>query len=425
MLHPLLLEDSTTGSSSSSSGDSNEIRERNIGYILSVSNFLLSTDVRDTASSSRTYIRRDDRAESHDRLVADYFSENPKYNARMFRERFRMNRELFLKIVRDMENDNDYFRTRFDARHKTSFSSLQKCTSAIRQLGYGNVPDSLDEYLNMSDRTSRESLQEFCEGVIRLYGKEYLRRPTAHDITILYNHHATRHGFPGMLGSVDCTHWAWRNCPMAWRGQFMRGDHNCPTLILEAATSQDTWFWHAYFGMSGSNNDLNVLNQSPLFNNLSNGTAPIVPFTINGNEYKYGYYLVDGIYPRWSVFVKTIPHATGDKRKRFSGAQEAARKDVERAFGILKSRWGIVRLPARAWEENKIRKVMYACIILHNMILKDDGLALCPDYVPDPPAVVQDLEDVRMEIRDSGVHKNLLMDLVDYIEQAYIPRLDD
>ncbi|KAK1419600.1 hypothetical protein QVD17_28805 [Tagetes erecta] len=102
-----------------------------------------------------------------------------------------------------LENDNDYFRTRFDARHKTSFSSLQKCTSAIRQLGYGNVPDSLDEYLNMSDRTSRESLQEFCEGVIRLYGKEYLRRPTAHDVTILYNHHATRHGFPGMLGSVD------------------------------------------------------------------------------------------------------------------------------------------------------------------------------------------------------------------------------
>ncbi|KAK1413609.1 hypothetical protein QVD17_35385 [Tagetes erecta] len=116
---------------------------------------------------------------------------------------------------------------------------------------------------------------------------------------------------------------------------------------------------------------------------------------------------------------------TRDKRKRFSGAQEAARKDVERAFGILKSRWGIVRLPARAWEENKIRKVMYACIILHNMILKDDGLALCPDYVPDPPAVVQDLEDVRMEIRDSGVHENLQMDLVDYIEQAYIPRLDD
>ena len=212
---------------------------------------------------------------------------------------------------------------------------------------------------------------------------------------------------------------------MAWRGQFMRGDHPCPTLILEAVASQDTWIWHAYFGMSGANNDLNVLNASPLFNNLTNGTAPSVPFTINGSEYQYGYYLVDGIYPKWAVFVKGIPHPTGAKRIRFTKAQESARKDVERAFGILKARWGIFRLPARAWEENKIRKVMYACIILHNMILKDDGLALCPDYIPDPPVEVQDLENAMEEIRDLDTHENLQMDLVDHIEHAYILRLDD
>ena len=200
MLNPLTIEDSTTGSSSSSSDDSVESRQRKFTYLVSVANVVLDTDVRDTASSSRTYIHRDDRGASHDRLVADYFSENPKFNERMFKDRFRMRRELFLKIVADMENDNDYFKTRYDARQKRGFSGLQKCTSAIRQLAYGTVPDSLDEYLNMSERTSRESLQEFSEGIIRLYGKEYLRRPTKNDVQILYNHHAERHGFPGMLG---------------------------------------------------------------------------------------------------------------------------------------------------------------------------------------------------------------------------------
>ena len=44
--------------------------------------------------------------------------------------------------------------------------------------------------------------------------------------------HESKHGFPGMLGSLDCTHWSWRNCPTEWRGQYMRGDHEHPTIML-------------------------------------------------------------------------------------------------------------------------------------------------------------------------------------------------
>ncbi|GKA85851.1 ALP1-like protein [Tanacetum coccineum] len=38
-----------------------------------------------------------------------------------------------------------------------------KCTSAIRQLTYGTVPDALDEYLQMGHATSRQSLEHFCK----------------------------------------------------------------------------------------------------------------------------------------------------------------------------------------------------------------------------------------------------------------------
>lgn len=92
-------------------------------------------------------------------------------------------------------------------------------------------------------------------------------------------------------------HWNWKNCPVAWQGQYTRGDQGCPTMMLEAVASQDLWIWHAYFGVAGFNNDINVLNQSPLFNDLLQGYALECNFTVNGTPYTKGYYLADGIYP--------------------------------------------------------------------------------------------------------------------------------
>jgi hypothetical protein len=79
------------------------------------------------------------------------------------------------------------------------------------------------------------------------------------------------------------------------------------------------------------------------------------------------------IYPNWSTFVKIIPRPLGAKRKYFASKQEPARKDVERAFGVLQSRFAIVRGPIRYWDEETLANIMKACIIMHNMIIVDEG----------------------------------------------------
>ena len=89
--------------------------------------------------------------------------------------------------------------------------------------------------------------------------------------------------------------------------------------------------------IAGSNNDPNVLNNSPLFFDALKGEAPQVQFSVNGNKYSTGYYLADGIYPEWAAFMKTIPAPQTEKHKLFAKYQEGARKDVERAFGVLQS----------------------------------------------------------------------------------------
>jgi hypothetical protein len=36
-------------------------------------------------------------------------------------------------------------------------------------------------------------------------------------------------------------------------------------MILEAVATYDLWILHAFFGMPGTNNDVNVLHRSPVF----------------------------------------------------------------------------------------------------------------------------------------------------------------
>jgi hypothetical protein len=125
--------------------------------------------------------------------------------------------------------------------------------------------------------------------------------------------------------------------------------------------------------MPGTNNDLNVLHRSPVFDPLRNGTMPPMHFTINGTTYNFGYYLADDIYPNWPTFVKAIRHAFEEKKVHFTTKQESCRKDIERAFGVLQARWAVLRGPAYGWDRHHLTEMMTACIIMHNMIVEDEG----------------------------------------------------
>lgn len=46
-----------------------------------------------------------------------------------------------------------------------------------------------------------------------------------------------------------------------WVGQYS-GRCGVPTIILEVVVDNSMWIWHAYFGLPGSNKDINVLDVS-------------------------------------------------------------------------------------------------------------------------------------------------------------------
>ncbi|GJT38388.1 ALP1-like protein isoform X1 [Tanacetum coccineum] len=340
----------------------------------------------------RNYIYRE-RVEAEARLMADYFGPRPKYPDYYFRLRYRMSRKLFLDIVSGIENyiethhplspHFDFFRVRPDATGIPGFSVIMKCTSAIRQLAYGVTPDSLDEYLQMGSHCARDCLDFFTKCVIELFMPKYLRKPDFNDIQKLYTAHNNIHGFSGMLGSIDCMHWEWRNSPKAWHEQFGRGDKKYPTILLEVVAS-----------------------------------------------YEKGYYLANDIYPQWASFVKSFTVASSEKNVLYKRKQEGARKDIERAFGVLQGRWRIISQPARAWTINKLRRVMHTCIILHNMILEDQKYALTEfdeeSYICPQPNILRtwvERCDIRRkkdkELRDKNTHAKLQRNIIEHLWQQH------
>ncbi|GJT53583.1 ALP1-like protein isoform X1 [Tanacetum coccineum] len=125
------------------------------------------------------------------------------------------------------------------------------------------------------------------EPVMEIYGPEFLRKPTVTDVIGI----TRKSGFQRLIGVL--------------------------IIRLGVVASQDLWIWHAFFGVAGSNNDINVLYQSPIFNNLKTGRAPEIPFVANGVTYPSGYYLVDMIYPELAPLVKTIPEPVIDDPSYF------------------------------------------------------------------------------------------------------------
>ncbi|XP_047306460.1 uncharacterized protein LOC124909874 [Impatiens glandulifera] len=81
----------------------------------------------ENSRQSRTSIDRDT-LQGHQRLFNDYFATPPVFPDQIFRRRFRMRRELFMRIHSAVEVHDPYFQQKRNAAGKLGLSSLQKTT---------------------------------------------------------------------------------------------------------------------------------------------------------------------------------------------------------------------------------------------------------------------------------------------------------
>jgi hypothetical protein len=228
------------------------------------------------------------------------------------------------------------------------------------------------------------------------------------------------HKIDGMIGSLDCTHLPWDKCPLSWQGSYKNGKNDGPTLVAEAACDYHLWIHHIAFGYPGTLNDLTILALSPLLEKMLDGSFAeveqnVVPFKVGDDEFRRLFFLVDGIYPPWSRFVKGIKEPVYYGERKFTQWQESARKDIERAFGVLQLKFQFMARPVLMHKLSTIRDRVGTCIILHNMCVSDRvmgdvnaryradfSVELEEDEIVEQP---DDLEEVQNRADVEGLHE--------------------
>ena len=111
--------------------------------------------------------------------------------------------------------------------------------------------------------------------------------------------------------------------------------------------------------------------------------------------------------------------------------QKACRKDVERAFEVLQSRFANFCRAITFWSKNVLHDIMTACIIMHNMIIEDERNLYAPisnaREVPTPTVELAQEENIRFEqfiarykqIKDREAHISLRNALIEHLWEQY------
>ncbi|XP_028109326.1 uncharacterized protein LOC114308028 [Camellia sinensis] len=117
-----------------------------------------------------------------------------------------MRRSLFLSILHDIQQVNEYCIQTHDATSALGLSGVQKMTVVLQILQYGVPANAVDEYIRIGETIAIAALNFFTKTIVAIYEGIYLRSPNESNVFRLLQVEEQR-VFPGMLGSLDCMHW--------------------------------------------------------------------------------------------------------------------------------------------------------------------------------------------------------------------------
>jgi hypothetical protein len=261
-----------------------------------------------------------------------------------------------------------------------------KILACLRILARGNCCDDMRELSIIGESTCNYLFVIFVINFATRLKSEFIRMPEGEELHLIHNVYR-KLGFPGCIGSIDCTHVRWRNCPVRFTN-YCSGKSGFPTLSFQVVVTHDRRVIHVNEGQFGALNDINICSTDPIIRDdvtglltsdgLSRNLYKDFEYTLYDEDgqpvrMKGAYFLSDGGYEPICIFVNPNAYDTTRASVIWSEFLESIRKDIECLFGGVKQRFQFLLIGCRFSSQEVISCAFVTACILHNMLLLLDG----------------------------------------------------
>lgn len=242
-----------------------------------------------------------------------------------------------------------------------------------RYLASGDSIGSLAVGYRIGESTCRAVIYNTCEALWDEVGPIYLKPPSAREMENIANDFEEMWNLPHCLGAIDGKHIVIQ-CPNNSGSVFFNYKKSF-SVVLMACCDARYRFTFVDVGIQGSISDSGVFRHTNWGNAIVNETMPTppprpLPNSADLSPMPY-FYVGDEAFPLLPNLMRPYPRRNLNtlEHKVFNYRLSRARRVIENTFGIMVSRFRILRSPICCNESN-VGKLVQACIVLHNFMME-------------------------------------------------------
>ncbi|XP_063761709.1 uncharacterized protein LOC134879242 [Eleginops maclovinus] len=266
-----------------------------------------------------------------------------------------------------------------DTHLRKAISPKERLSVTLRFLATGETFNSLSFQYRIGSTTLSRIVMETCTALTSVLREDYLKTPsTDAEWKAIASDFYHKWQFPQCLGAIDGKHIFIQ--PPAKSGSLFYNYKSQFSIILMAVVDANYKFVYASAGTQGRVSDAGVFAHSDLREAMDKGTLNFPPVeTLPGTDAVMPYVLVgDEAYPLRPDLMKPFPHRNLNTNQRiYNYRLSRARRVVENAFGILSNRFRVFRTTI-CLEPDKVVKIVFACMCLHNFLRQRRSDAYVP-----------------------------------------------
>ena len=291
------------------------------------------------------------------------------FDPRQFRERIRIPRECLEYLIDRLGPILER-----PTHRSQAFTPSQLLIMYLRFLGTNCQFFNMQDIFGIDRRTVSQVVTEVTEAILTIED-ELIRFPSPEKCLEVAAKFYGIAKMPGVIGCVDGTHVTIQNVPKDVESGFVNRHHNHSyNVAVVVGFNYEIYFTNV--NHPGSWHDSRILKDSRIWTAFEEEKKrPFDGAIILGDS---AYPLTDWLIPPFRG-----DHDGKSQIGKFNKSHTKTRSTVERAIGVIKKRFYVLKEGFRIHSLDKISKIIKVCVILHNICVKfgDHGKNL--RYHPD------------------------------------------